>query len=197
MNFPLDLRFKTLALAPQLSVTDAAGHLICYVRQKAFKLKESITVFGDAEQTRPLYHIGADRVIDFGARYTITDAGTGAALGTVRRQGLRSIWRAHYEVERGGAPVLEAREENPWVKVADGLLGELPLIGLLRGYLFHPAYRLSHAGGGAPVLRMHKRSAFLEGRYTIERAGPPAAEADERLALLGLVMLVLLERSRG
>jgi hypothetical protein len=197
MNFPLDLRFKTLALAPQLSVTDATGHLICYVRQKAFKLKESITVFGDAEQTRPLYHIGADRVIDFGARYTITDAATGAALGTVRRQGLRSIWRAHYEMERGGVAVLEAREENPWVKIADGLLGQLPVIGLLSGYLFHPAYRLSHAGGGAAVLRMQKRRAFLEGRYTIERAHPPATDADERLGVLGLVMLVLLERSRG
>lgn len=197
MNFPLDLRFKTLVLAPQLSVTDAAGHLLCYVRQKAFKLRESITVFGDAEQTRALYRIDADRVIDFGARYTITDAATGATLGAVRRQGLRSIWRAHYEVERDGAALFEAREENPWVKVADGLLGELPLIGLLSGYLFHPAYRLSHGPGGAPLLRMKKERAFLEGRYTIERVGAPAAEADERLAVLGLVMLVLLERSRG
>ena len=196
MNFPLDLRFKTLAIAPQLSVTDASGHLLCYVRQKAFKLKESITVFADAEQTRALYRIGADRVIDFGARYTIDDVATGVTLGTVRRQGLRSLWRAHYEVERGGAALFEVREENPWVKVADGLLGELPLVGLLSGYLFHPAYRLAPVGG-APLLRMKKQSAFLEGRYSIERAGPPATEADERLALLGLVMLVLLERSRG
>lgn len=197
MNFPLDLRFKTLAIAPQLSVTDASGHLLCYVRQKAFKLRESITVFGDAEQTRALYRIAADRVIDFGARYTIDDAATGATLGTVRRQGLRSLWRAHYEVERGGAALFEVREENPWVKVADGLLGELPVVGLLSGYLFHPAYRLAPVGAAAPLLRMKKERAFFEGRYTIERAGPPAADADERLALLGLVMLVLLERSRG
>ena len=197
MNFPLDLRFKLLALAPQISVTDASGRLLYYVRQKAFKLKESITVFADAEQTRALYHVNADRVIDFGARYVIEDAATGATLGAVRRQGLRSIWRAHYEVERGGSTVLEAREENPWIKLADGLLGELPIVGLLTGYILHPAYRLTQAAGGAPLLRMKKEMAFLEGRYTIERAGPPAAEADEQLAVLGLLMLVLLERSRG
>jgi uncharacterized protein YxjI len=196
MDFPLDLRFKTLALAPQISVTDAQGRLLYYVRQKAFKLRESITVFADAEQTRALYRVEADRVIDFGARYTIEDADTGATLGAVRRRGLRSIWRAHYEVERGGATVFEAREENPWIKVADGLLGELPVVGLLSGYLLHPAYRLT-AAGGAPALRMKKAAALFEGRYTIERAAPAAAEADERLAVLGLLMLVLLERSRG
>ena len=197
MDFPLDLRFKTLALAPQISVTDAAGQLLFYVRQKAFRLRESITVFADAEQTRALYRIEADRVIDFGARYAIQDAATGATLGAVRRRGLRSIWRAHYEVERGGATVFEAREENPWVKVADGLLGELPVLGLLSGYLLHPAYRLADPAGGASALRMKKEAALFEGRYTIERAGPPRVEADERLAVLGLLMLILLERSRG
>jgi len=197
MNFPLDLRFKTLAIAPQIFVTDASGQPLLYVRQKAFKLKESITVFADEGQTRALYRINADRVIDFGARYIIEDAASGATLGAVRRRGLRSIWRAHYEVERGGAPLLEAREENPWVKVADGLLGEVPILGLVSGYLFHPAYRLARAGSGEAFLRMKKQAAFLEGRYTIERTGPPAGDDDERLAVLGLLMLVLLERSRG
>jgi len=197
MHFPLDLRFKTLALAPQIAVTDASGQLLFYVRQKAFKLKESITIFADVDQTRALYRIDADRVIDFGARYHIQDAATGATLGAVRRQGMRSIWRAHYEVERDGTPLLEVREENPWVKVVDGLIGEIPVLGLFSGYLLHPAYRLTRTGGGESLLRIRKEAAFLEGRYAIERAGPPAGEDDERLAVLGLLMLVLLERSRG
>jgi hypothetical protein len=197
VEFPLELRFKTLAIAPQIYVTDARGELRYYVKQRAFKLKESITVFADEAQTRALYRIDADRVIDFGARYLVRDADSGVELGAVRRQGLRSLWRAHYEVERGGTPVLEAREENPWVKVADGLLGELPVVGLFSGYLFHPAYRLARAGGGAPLFRMRKLSAFLEGRYAIERAGPASGGDDDRLAVLGLLMLVLLERSRG
>ena len=48
MNFPLDLRFKLLAIASQIAVTDAQGQLVYYAKQRAFKLKEAVTVFADA-----------------------------------------------------------------------------------------------------------------------------------------------------
>jgi hypothetical protein len=194
MKFPLDLRFKIVAVAPQISVTDAAGALVLYVRQQAFKLKESVTVFGDAEQTRPLYRIAADRVLDISAQYRIDDVG-GAPLGVLRRQGMRSLWRAHYELQRGGVPLLTIREENPWVKVLDGLLGEIPIVGLLTGYILHPAYRAA-SPQGSTVLRAVKQPAFFEGRYTIEQV-QALAPADETLTILALLMLLLLERRRG
>src|SRR4051794_3260879 len=127
MDFPLQLNFKKLALSPQIMVTDAAGRLLFYVKQKAFKLKEAVTVFADAEQTRPLYTMSADRVLDFSARYHITEP-SGFSLGTVQRQGRRSLWRAHYDVVRGGGPVMHIREENPWVKVGDALFADLPVV---------------------------------------------------------------------
>jgi hypothetical protein len=194
MTFPLDLRFKIVAVAPQISVTDAAGALVLYVRQQAFTLKEAVTVFGDAEQTRPLYRIAADRVLDISAQYRIDDAG-GAPLGVLRRQGMRSLWRAHYDVQRGGVPLLTIREENPWVKILDGLLGEIPIVGLLTGYVLHPAYRVASPQGSA-VMRAVKQPAFLEGRYTIERV-QALSPADETLTVLALLMLLLLERRRG
>ncbi len=194
MNFPLDLRFKLVALAPQISVTDATGHLLCYVKQKAFKLKEAVTIFSDATQSRPQYRITADRVLDISARYHITDA-AGAPLGTVQRRGMRSLWRAHYEVFEDGRQVFLVQEENPWVKVADGLLSEIPIVGLLAGYLFHPAYRVTRADGAA-VMRAVKRPALFEGRYAIERVGA-VTDDEERLVLLSMLMLLLLERYRG
>ncbi|MGI9075845.1 MAG: hypothetical protein ACR2G6_00775 [Gemmatimonadaceae bacterium] len=195
MDFPLDLRFKTIALAPQISVTDPSGQMLAYVRQKAFKLKEAVTVFGDVAQTRPLYRIAADRVFDFSAQYHIEDVG-GTPLGLLQRQGMRSFWKAHYQISRAGQPLFQIREENPWIKIIDGVLGEIPVIGLLTGYAFHPAYRVTRAGSETPVLRLVKRPALWEGRYTVERLAA-LAEDEELLALLGLLMLVLLERSRG
>ena len=195
LQFPLSLSFKIIALAPQISVTDAAGQLIGYVRQKLFKLKESVTVFADREQTRPVYQIAADRVLDISAQYHIEDT-SGAPVGVLKRRGMRSIWRAHYEIHRDGQPLLEIREENPWSKVADSVFGELPLIGMVSGYLFHPAYRVSYAGTEAPLLRAVKQPAFWEGRYAIERVGSGGPE-DERLAVLCILMLILLERRRG
>ncbi len=195
MRFPLDLRFTTFAIAPQISAIDASGALLLHVRQAAFKLKEAVTVFQDAQQTRPLYRITADRVLDISANYRI-DADGGNPLGVLHREGMRSLWRAHYEISRGGAPLFSIREENPWVKVLDGLLGEIPVLGFFTGYFFHPAYRVSRAGTEIPVMRAVKQPAFWEGRYTIERVQdlPPA---DETLAVLAVFMMLLLERHRG
>jgi|SRR5688572_2716077 hypothetical protein len=194
LAYPLQLSFKIVAVAPQIAVTDASGALLLYVRQKLFKLREAVTVFGDQAQTRPLYTIAADRVLDFSARYHVATA-AGEPVGVVQRQGMRSFWKAHYDVTRDGAPVLQLREENPWVKVLDGLFGEIPLLGMLSGYLFHPAYLATRPDGG-PALRVRKQAALWEGRYEITRLGELSAE-DEELGLLAVLMLLLLERSRG
>ncbi|MBV9774935.1 MAG: hypothetical protein JO040_13360 [Gemmatimonadetes bacterium] len=195
MNFPLQLSFKKIALSPQISVTDAAGQLQLYVKQKAFKLKEAVTVFADAEQTRPLYRMAADRVIDISAQYHIAEEG-GRELGTLQRKGMRSLWRAHYEISRDGGTVMQIREENPWVKVIDGLVGEIPIVGIFSGYMFNPAYIVSRSDTGTPVLRIKKQPALLEGRFSVEKLGD-LSDGDEKLAVLGLLMMTLLERSRG
>ena len=77
MHYPLNLSFKIMAFAPQISITDGSGQMIFYVKQKLFKLKESVTVFADAAQTQPLYHINADRMLDFGARCSARFRGLG------------------------------------------------------------------------------------------------------------------------
>lgn len=195
MNFPLTLKFKKLAISHQIFVTDAAGHLLWYVKQKAFKLKEAITVFGDEAQTRPLYTINADRILDFSARYKMADM-NGRELGTVQRRGMRSFWRAHYEFERGGTVMFEAHEENPWAKVGDRLFGELPVIGLFAGYVFHPRYLITRRGPGAAVMRIEKRPSFLQGTFVIERLTAMTSEEEEAVAL-GVMVLVLLEKRRG
>ena len=101
----------------------------CYVKQKAFKLKEAVKVYADEGQTNLLYTIGADRMIDFSAEYHIRDA-AGQTLGMVKRRGMRSLWRAQYEVSRSGTVVFTIQEENPWVKLVNGLIGEIPIIGM-------------------------------------------------------------------
>ncbi len=54
-RYPLEMVFKLIALAPQMSIRDAEGNLVFYVKQKVFKLKEEVIVFADQEQTQELY----------------------------------------------------------------------------------------------------------------------------------------------
>ena len=195
MSYPLTLRFKILAVARQLSVRDSDQRLLMYVKQKAFKLKEAITVYADEEQTKPLYRIAADRVIDFSATYLITDA-AGANIGALRQKGMKSLWRSTYEIVRGDEVVFTVREENPWAKVGNSLFEGIPLIGALSGYVFHPSYLIS-ANGRGDVLRARKEAAFLESMFLVQRLETPLPPEDERLLLIGMVTTVLLERRRG
>jgi hypothetical protein len=171
MQYPLQLSFKVLAIAQQVTVSDAANNVVFHVKQKAFKLKEDVTVFADTAQTRPLYQIKADRVLDFNARYSFIDAANGYPLGSIKRQGVKSLWKSQYDVfppgvdanAPGTMPALSLTEENPWTKVFDALLSEIPLVGMFTGYLFHPAYLATRPGGTEPVLRLVKQAAFFEG----------------------------------
>ncbi len=194
LNYPLNLSFKIIAFNPQVLVTDAAGQTVAYVKQKALKLREDVTIFADEGQQRPLFRINANRILDFNANYAIT-AADGSAVGAVRRQGMRTIWKATYQIaDAGGAEVGTVHEENPWVKVIDSVLGELPGVGLVSGYFFNPAYLVDLRG--ATALYLKKQPAFLEGRFTIEKRGD-FSDREEGLLLSSVVMALMLERSRG
>ena len=195
MDFPIKLSFKKIALAPQISVFDAHGNLKFYVKQKLFKLKEAITVFADREQTQPLYSINADRVIDFSARYHFKDQ-NGISLGSIKRQGARSIWKARYDIyDTNEQIVMQIQEENAWVKVMDAFFGEIPILGILSGYLFNPVF-LVELPDDTLVLRVKKEPALLESEFIIEQIMP--LDDDQQLrTILSILMMVLLERARG
>ena len=195
MNYPLELSFKLLALASQIYIRDANGNLVGYVKQKLFKLKEDINVFADEGQTQMLYNIKADRVLDFSAGYNFTDA-QGNIIGSIKRRGMRSIWRANYEIyDEHEQQVMKISEENGWVKVVDSLMGEVPILGMFTGYFFNPSYIVARMDD-SPVARLKKQPAFFEGAFQLEPLTQIPAAEEPRL-LLSVLTMTLLERMRG
>jgi uncharacterized protein YxjI len=194
LTFPLQLSFKHFAMSPQFCVRDAQGQSVAYVKQKLFKLKEAITVFADDSQAQVRFHINADRVIDFSAQYNFTDA-QGAVVGAVKQRGMRSLWKARFVVTEDGKPVFNINEKSMLTRFFDSFFSQIPLIGLLSGYLFQPAYEATRVDGPA-VMVLTKMPALLEGRFEIAKSAS-LTEREEQQLLLSLMMLVLLERSRG
>ena len=195
MQYPLEVTFKFWTLAPKITVTDAEGNLVFFVKQKLFKLKEAIGVFADEAQTRKLYDIKADRIIDFSARYNFTDS-HGVRVGAIKQKGLRSLWRAHYDIfDTETSSNLHIQEENPWVKVLDSLFQEIPIIGALSGYVLNPKYLVKRSDGTV-VMRLEKRPALLSRKFSIKPVDQLSPQ-EETQALLSLLMMILLERSRG
>jgi len=196
MNYPLQIRFKILAFAPQIYVEDSQGKTLYYVKQKLFKLKEDIQVFSNANQNQKIARIRANQIIDWSARYFFTD-NQGQEIGSVGRQGMKSLWRARYDIFHSGDKnaAFKIQEENPFAKIMDGLFGSIPILGLLSGYLFHPSYLASRPDGSL-VMRLRKQPAFLEGKFSLEKLAD--LEFDEEVNLnFSFMMLLLLERARG
>ncbi len=196
LQYPLTLSFKILALASQATVTDANGRTVLYTKQKLLKFKEHVEIWTDKSQATRLADIKANKVIDWSARYFFTDA-QGAPIGSVGRRGWRSLWKAHYESFNPGddVPDFSIHEGNPWIKVADSIIGDIPLIGMFSGYFLHPTYQASRRDG-APAMRLTKQPAFWEGRFQIEKTADLTPREELNL-FLSFLMLVLLERRRG
>lgn len=189
-QYPLNFSFKIIALAPQVRVTDATGNLVLYVRQKLLALKEDVKIFADEKQTQLLFQLKADRIIDFSAQYNITNS-AGQPIGSVKRQGMRSIFKATYDIkDAGGNAVGVIREENAWIKVLDALVSEIPFVSMF----INPAYLVDMRG--QTVFYFKKQPAFFEGKFTLEKRGEMSPD-DEALALASTVMMMMLERSRG
>jgi len=195
INFPIDLKFKIGTLANDFIATDTNGNSVAYVRQKMLKLKENIEIFSDESKSQLNYNIKADRWLDFSAAYAFFDA-DGTRIGKVARKGWRSIWKAKYDIiDQHDNLQYSISEEDGWIKVMDSLLGEIPILNFLTGYLFNPSYLVVDTAGNQ-IVRLRKMKSFWGRNFQIEKLGAMDADDDDRI-MLGLMMMILLERRRG
>ncbi len=196
LKFPLKFQFKISTLSNDFTATDADGEVVAYVRQKMFRLKEAIDIYSDSTRSRVLYTIKADRWLDFSAVYSFYDE-QGVEFGKVARRGWRSLWKAEYAIiGEDDEQEYSIKEENPWAKVVDSLIAEIPVAGMLTGLFANPKYLLSDMEG-RPVIRLSKDRSLFGRNFTLQKIGEFADARDDDRVMLGLMMMILLERRRG
>ena len=195
IQFPIHFKFNIATLSNDFTAFDASGHSIAYVRQKMFKFKEDIEIFKDESKAERIYRIKADRWLDFSAAYSFTDA-SGKEIGKIVRKGWRSLWRASYEIiDEQGEILYHISEKSVWTRIMDNMIGEVPLLGLLSGYLFHPAYQVSNKQEEL-VAELRKLPSFWGRKFDVVSTDKLEEQHHEK-TVLGLMMLILLERRRG
>jgi uncharacterized protein YxjI len=200
-NYPLTLKFKLVALSPQIRIFDAAGQHVAYVHQKVFNIREDIRIYSDESRSLEVFRIHTDKVFDFNAKYYFTLSATGQDLGYVQPAGLRSIWSATYRIYApDGSTSHFIKEDNPWVKVLDALVSAIPYVELFTGYFLNPTYT-AYRGADIenptqPALHLTKKPAFFESTFTIEDMGVQSQEEEMRM-LLGVLLMVQFMRRRG
>tara|TARA_B110000908_G_C9992549_1_gene330481 strand:- start:39 stop:638 length:600 start_codon:yes stop_codon:yes gene_type:complete len=195
LNYPLQFKFKIGTFANDFIATDSDGNTLAFVRQKMLKLKEEVIVFSDESRTKENFKISANKWLDFNTVYNFT-ASSGETLGKIARKGWASLWKAKYELyNEKDVQDLIVEEENPFAKVMDSMLGEIPLLGFLTGYLFNPTYSIKRPDGKL-VARISKEKSFWGRKFKIAKIDS-FENGEELRILLGSMMMLLLERRRG
>lgn len=194
-QFPLDFTFNIGTLSNDFTAVDSRQKTVAYVKQKLFKFKEDVSVFENESKTKVLYKIKADRWIDFSACYSFSDP-EGNELGKIGRKGWASLWKAHYEIfDKNKQLKFTIREENAWVKVLDGLVGQIPIINLFTGLFLNPAYLVIN-NRNETVVRLSKEKSLVGRRFKVSEIKKLDGLEDD-IIILGLMMMVLLERRKG
>ncbi|KPN71278.1 hypothetical protein [Neisseria sp. 83E34] len=196
LNYPLNFLFKIFTPSNDFTVTDNNGQEVAYTRQKIFRIKEAVEVYENSRREKVRYTLKADRIIDFNAVYSLRDEQTGTLVGKLKREGVRSLWRTSYLfLDADGNTVFTVKEENPWIAVADGVLSEIPIIGMLSGLLLNPTYNVTDTQG-KKVFVLQKTASFMERKFSLQKTGDATPE-QETLVVLGLMMLMLQSRGNG
>lgn len=193
--YPYSFEFNIATFHNDFTVKDSTGATRAYVKQKMFKLKEHVRVFTDESETQLAYDIRADRWLDFNTVFSFHNP-DGINLGKLVRKGWKSIWKASYELyDENDIQDLLIQEKNPWVKVCDTLLSEIPIVGMLTGYFFNPSYSVKRPDGTL-VCSFTKNASFFGRKFSLIKENLFEQGEEERIKL-GLMMMVLLERRRG
>ncbi len=89
------------------------GQLIMYIQHPLLKLREEFVVYADEAKLRPLLAVKSRQVIAINFSYDVSDAQTGELLGSVQKQGLRSLVRDTFVIlDPSGARIGHAEEQG-------------------------------------------------------------------------------------
>ena len=163
-------------------ILSLAGAVLCWVKLKAFKLKEDIGVFRDAGRTQPLLNIKARQILDFSAAYDVVDMRSGEKVGVLRRKGLKSILKDEWEI-------LDAHDRPLGVVKEDSLL-----LAMVRRFLSNIVPQTFHVHMGPNEVGVIKGSwnPFIV-KYFVDFSADTQRLLDRRLAMATVVLLMTIE----
>jgi uncharacterized protein YxjI len=99
-------------LGSAIDVQDGAGRQALFCQGKAFRLKEDLRIYADETKKQELLSVQARQVLDFSGAYDVTDRVTGELVGTMRRRGLKSIIKDHWDFLDPSGNVIGSLEED-------------------------------------------------------------------------------------
>lgn len=188
VNFHLRRKYFRL-LGAEMRVFDDNEKLIVFAEAKRLKLKEEITLYADEDKTQPLVTVKAQQALDIGATYDIRDAASGTVLGSLKRQGISSIFvRDVWDIlDEHGQAIGSIQEDS----VLKGLVRRLvDIASLVMPQHYSVSVRGQHVG------QLQRSMNLLLVKYDMEFDADFLQRHDWRVALSYPVVMSLIEDSK-
>jgi len=173
-------------LGAKFHVYDPHGNLCFFVQQKAFKLKEAITVYRDEGKTTPVLTIQARSIMDFSGTYDVTDVTTGQVVGALKREGLKSMLRDEWTIlDTNGAAIGKVMEDSQ-------------ALALLRRFLSNLIPQSFTATvNGTEVASFDQHFNPFVAKYDLDFSMDSGNLLDRRLGIAAVVLLLAIEGRQG
>lgn len=176
-------------LGGQIRIFDESrANLLFFVKQKALRLKEDISVFADESMQQPLLRISARNILDFSATYDVTDARSSQKVGALRRKGLASaLVMDQWEILDDQDRTIGLIREDGW------------LLALVRRHVtnlipqtYH-IYRGNSVDAAATAGILKQTFNPFIAQFNVDFSMDPQALLDRRLGIASVILLQIIE----
>ena len=177
------------------SPADETGRLIAFTQQKRLALREKFTAYTGEDKQTVAFEIQARSVMDFGARYDVSDA-AGNKLGMLGKNFKSSLLRSTWHVYRPGneeTPVLVVQERSLPLAISRRIWGFLPYIGDIPFFL---KYNFDFTDPATQqVVATYVKTTTFRDHYALTLHDDCPADIDPRVFIsLGIMMDALQSR---
>jgi uncharacterized protein YxjI len=160
---------KMLSIGKKYYIKDGVGNDIFYARMEKFKLKPKIFVYSDDTQSDIVLSIAPRNLLDFNATYDVIDAKSQTLVGSLKRDGVRSIFQNKWNIMDAGGNVVGSAEESGAMAVFRRLVMNWKL-----------DFDILFQGGRIGSLN---RKVSFGDKYALDLSGDPGKKLDRRLAV--------------
>ncbi|XRQ06936.1 hypothetical protein ACN3XK_62115 [Actinomadura welshii] len=161
------------------------GELLAFAQQKRMAFKEQVTLYADAEKTRPILGFKARKRIDLASAYDVTDA-NGQPIGVFRKDFAKSLVSSTWHLEQPGLGVTTGSERNKAVALLRRIWQFIPFVDAIP---FAWPYHFDFYAGDQIVFSVDKKFGIRD-RYVVEIRDP---RLDRRLVIAQAVGLDALQ----
>jgi hypothetical protein len=160
---------KILSIGKKYYIKDESGHDIFYARMEKFKLKPKIFIYADDSQSDMVLSIAPRNFLDFNATYDVIDAKSQALVGSLKRDGVHSLFQNKWNILDAGGNVVGSAQESGTMAVFRRLVMSWKL-----------DFDILFEGGRIGSLN---RKVTIGDKYTLDLSGDPGKKLDRRLAV--------------